>query len=72
MLFFQLLGKFNRVQLDSLEAQLRPVEQARQGRRAWVQIFMDMWLTNFKGGHIRLNRQTQFTFRAASACKLPH
>jgi hypothetical protein len=42
MLFFQLLGKFNRVQLDSLEAQLRPVEQARQGRRAWVQIFMDV------------------------------
>jgi hypothetical protein len=37
-----------------------------------VQIFMDVWLTNFKGGHIRLNRQTQFTFRAASACKLPH
>ena len=56
MLFVQLLGKFRRVQLDSLEAWLSPVEQpdkrAPHGtsgllRGNRVTLIMDVWLTNF-------------------------
>ena len=67
MLFIQLLLQLSRVQLDSLEARLRPVEQPDKrppwkaegrtmqeqlsSRQVWVPIIMDVLLTNLKELH---------------------
>jgi len=45
MLFIRLFCKLSRVLLDSLEAQLRPVEQPDKD---WVPIIMDVLLTKLK------------------------
>jgi hypothetical protein len=59
MLFIQLLRKFSRVQLDSLEAQLRPVEQLDREPSLGA-YHHGRVIDSLTRGYIRSDRQTQF------------